>query len=86
MGTIVDVAAVCSLCDKATTGKIYSPYLCADCKVNDLEKRINEMQLMNVDGEKYKQRYLEEQAKASENLKYKWAFQTLVKELADSKK
>ena len=35
-----EVAAICSKCSEATTGKIYDPYWCADCKIKSLEEDV----------------------------------------------
>ena len=35
-----ETAALCSDCQKGTTGKIYKPYLCVDCKIKQLEEDV----------------------------------------------
>jgi tRNA G26 N,N-dimethylase Trm1 len=35
-----ECAAVCSQCGEETTGKIYEPYWCADCKIKNLEEEV----------------------------------------------
>jgi hypothetical protein len=35
-----EVAAICSNCGEATTGKIYEPYWCVDCKIKELEENV----------------------------------------------
>ncbi|OAH57900.1 MULTISPECIES: hypothetical protein [Bacillaceae] len=36
-----EVAATCSKCNKETTGKIYDPCYCAECKVQELKYRLD---------------------------------------------
>lgn len=52
-----ECGAVCSNCGNATTGKIYEPYWCADCKIKDLEENV----------EFYKEQY-----KNAENQRFDW--------------
>lgn len=35
-----ETGAICSKCNQVTTGKIYNPYWCVDCKIQDLEERV----------------------------------------------
>jgi molecular chaperone GrpE (heat shock protein) len=79
-----ECAAVCSNCQK-TTGKIYDPYICANCKIKQLEEKLKERQEQNKllleEKEKYKKLWREEHEKAMEYLKYKNAFKVLLKEI-----
>jgi hypothetical protein len=54
-----EVAAICTKCGNGTTGKIYKPYLCANCKVKELEE----------DVEFYKEQYRNAEKERSEWIK-----------------
>lgn len=77
-----NVCAVCSKCNKAVTGKIYEPYWCADCKISDLEDKVNFYKEEYNRAEKERinlvKKYNDE---LSEKIKYKHAFKALVEEI-----
>ncbi|MGG3920467.1 hypothetical protein ABEV41_00705 [Geobacillus thermodenitrificans] len=79
-----ECAAVCSNCGKAT-GKIYESYICANCKIKQLEEQLSESQeqinLLLEEKEKYKKLWREEHEKTMKYLKYKNAFEVLLKEI-----
>ena len=72
-----EIAAVCSNCQK-TTGKIYDPYWCADCKIKELEEssEFHKEQNSNLNKQKnmWVNKYNEESILKT---KYKHAFDAL---------
>ncbi|MCA1184552.1 hypothetical protein MH050_19235 [Bacillus licheniformis] len=74
-----ETAAVCSRCGNYMTGKIYDPYICADCKIDELN---NELAVCKREREYIEQKYRTTEDESQALRKYKWAFETLVAELS----
>lgn len=91
-----ETGTICNQCNEITTGKIYTPYVCADCKIKNLEMQVAELESLrrqiekdnyelSEEREKYKCWYNECCERKRDYLKYKNAFQCLIKELGINK-
>lgn len=80
-----EIAAVCERCEQATTGRIYDPYICAACKIEEQEAEImalhKQLEKVTESEVKYRRWHQEKSEEYSEVLRYKTAFKTLVEEL-----
>ena len=78
------MAAICSNCKQATSGKIYDPYWCAECKINELEEALEfykeECKSSEIDRNKWLKKYNEE---SSLKVKYKNAFELLYEKIGE---
>jgi hypothetical protein len=81
-----NVQAKCSRCERGIKGKVYHPeYICADCKIEILEYKVEDKVRDMARLEEEAQYYKEIAKKGIGYENYKVAFETLVKELKESK-
>jgi hypothetical protein len=77
-----ECAALCSKCGIGTTGKIYEPYWCADCKIKDLEERAEFYKEQYEYAEKQRTEWIKRYNDESiEKTKYRCAFECLYEKL-----
>lgn len=77
-----EVAAVCNNCKQATSGKIYKPYLCADCKIKELEESVEFYKEQYQYAEKERSGWVKKfNDESIQKTKYRHAFECLYEKL-----
>lgn len=73
-----ECAAVCTKCGQGTTGKIYNPYLCANCKIEELEEDVKFYKEQYQNAEKERSEWIRKYNEESiQKTKYRNAFECL---------
>jgi hypothetical protein len=73
-----EVAAICTKCGNGTTGKIYKPYLCANCKIEELEEDVEFYKEQYRNAEKERSEWIRKYNDESiQKTKYRNAFECL---------
>jgi hypothetical protein len=76
------IAAKCDRCNKATTGKIYDPYWCADCKIEELQEKANFYKESYEHAEEARSEWVRKYNDESiQKTKYRHAFEALVEQI-----
>lgn len=81
-----ECAAVCGNCNRGTTGKIYEPYWCADCKIQYLETQLAEFKESHASLLSGIKKAKEERLVFSEQCaEYKTAFEVLLRHVKNGR-
>lgn len=73
-----ETQALCAICEKGTSGKIYNNYSCADCYIKTLEE---ETKYLQDEKEQFRKMYREAEERRMEYFQYYTAYKVLLKEV-----
>jgi hypothetical protein len=75
--------ALCTKCNKGTTGKIYEPYWCVDCKIKDLEENVDFYKDLYERAEKERSNWIMKfNDEAIQKTKYRCAFEAMFEKVS----